>query len=76
MSTVWMNSGIAIQRMVRGLATMTSPLKENSSTRVASRAVMVIGVSTWRNFSSNHCRPLAAMIQRRDRKPATSGSAT
>jgi hypothetical protein len=43
-STVWMNNGTAIQRMVSGLDRITSPLKENSSTRVASNAVIVMGV--------------------------------
>ena len=57
---------MAIQRIVSGLARMTSPLKENSSTSVSSRAMMVTGVSRCRNFSSNHASPLAAMIQRRD----------
>ena len=50
---VWMKSGKAIQRMVSGLPRMTSPLKENSRTRVTKRAVMVTGVRRWRNFSWN-----------------------
>ena len=50
---------MAIQRIVSGLDRMTSPLKENSSTSVISRAMIVIGVRTWRNLSLNHASPFA-----------------
>ena len=69
-------SGIAIHRIVNGFPRMTSPLKENSSTSVTSRAMIVIGVRMWRKRSSNQMRPLLAMSHVRDRKPATNGSAT
>lgn len=62
---VWMNSGMAIHRMVRGWARMVSPLKLNSRTRVSSKAVMETGVSTCRNLSWNHASPLRPIIQRR-----------
>ena len=43
MTTVWMNRGMAIHRMVRGLERITSPLKENNKTSVTSSAQMVTG---------------------------------
>ena len=49
---------MAIHRIVSGFARITSPLNEKSRTSVSSSAPIVIGVSTWRNFSSNHCLAL------------------
>ena len=66
MNRVWMKSGTAIQRIVSGFETMTSPLNEKSRTSVSSRAEMVIGVRTCRNLSRNQCSPFHWMIQRRD----------
>ena len=51
-------------------------LKEKSSTRVISRAIMVTGVRTCKNFSLNQVSPLAAIIHLRERYPATRGRAT
>ena len=45
-SSVWMNRGMAIQRMVNGLDRITSPLNENNNTSVINKAVIVTGVST------------------------------
>jgi len=73
---VWMNSGIAIHRIVSGVERIISPFSENNSISVTSNAMIVTGVRTWRNFSLNHVSPLAAMIHFRDTYPAASGRAT
>jgi hypothetical protein len=46
---------------------MTSPLKEKRRTRVTRRAMIVMGVRTWRNLVLNHSIPLAATIHLREK---------
>ena len=64
----------AVETLRRGYIRLRK--QENSKTRVISKAIMVMGVSMWRNFSLNHCSPRARIISLREMYPATSGRAT
>lgn len=57
---------MAIQRIVRGRARMTSPLKLKRNIKVTKSATIVTGVNTCRNFSLNQASPLTAMIHFRE----------
>jgi len=67
---------MAIHTIVKGLAVITSPLKLNSKTRVKSRALIVTGVRTPKNFSLNQISPLVLIIHFLEKYPATRGRAT
>ena len=62
--------------MFLGLLMMISPLKEKRSTRVASRAAILTGVSTCKNFSLNQSIPLRLIISFLLKYPATRGNPT
>ena len=65
--TVWINNGIASQKIVSGLSIITLPLNEKSKTKVKSNAVVLTGVSHCKNLSLNKSIPLCFMIHILDR---------
>ena len=68
-----MSSGIAIRTTSSGSATMFSPLIENMTTIVNSRAISVIGLIRGMNTPSYHSRPRRRISTTRVRNPAMNG---
>ena len=66
-------SGTAMRRTSSGILTMNSPLSENMTTMVNSRATSVIGLMRGMNFVSYQDLPLSLSMVNRVSRPAIKG---
>ncbi len=73
MTTKYISSGTAIFSTSSGICTISSPLSENITTMVNSRATRVIGLILGMNFVSYQVRPLDLMRKKRVSMPPKKG---
>ncbi len=73
-STKYTHKGMAIRTTSKGSWTMYSPLRENITTMVNSRAMRVSGLILGMNFFSYQSRPLTFRPMMRERTPGDEGN--